>query len=230
MDKVLIGVPTYDGKSYCQDDFFKNLRKIDYPSDILFVDNSSTIDNCQKIIKEGFQCIYNRPIPGETIKNLAQSHNILREMVLRKDYDWLLHIESDILDIPRDIVYTLLSHGKYLVSGWYDIDEGTFRQPGILIADDDETGYVKTMKIGKQDAIFAGTGLKICFNAGLGCTLIHRSVLRDIPFRFEPNKAVMPDYWFAQDCYTKNIEFHVDTNIYLRHENKDWGLYKVDYK
>ena len=50
--KILIAVPTYEGKNYCLDEFLENIKNFDYPKnrlEIFIADNSKTNANAKYI-------------------------------------------------------------------------------------------------------------------------------------------------------------------------------------
>ncbi|MFQ5786398.1 MAG: hypothetical protein ACE5H1_00290 [Thermodesulfobacteriota bacterium] len=66
-------------------------------------------------------------------------------------------------------------------------------------------------------------------STGVGCLLIHRSVLRDIRFRYVKGRLSCDDMFFAIDCRAHNppIDIYLDTRIILKHHYKEWkGRYK----
>jgi len=55
----------------------------------------------------------------------------------------------------------------------------------------------------------------------LGCTLIRKSVLKEVPFRWSPEETVNCDQFFFEDCKAKNIEVW-SLPIVVRHEHRMW--------
>ena len=53
--KILIGVPTYEGKNYCLSQFLDNIKNFSYPKDrieIFFADNSKDNTNALMLNKK----------------------------------------------------------------------------------------------------------------------------------------------------------------------------------
>ena len=62
LPKILIGVPTYDGKNYCLPQFLENISKFTYPKERLAIyvaDNSIDNKNALMINKKYSKYIYN---------------------------------------------------------------------------------------------------------------------------------------------------------------------------
>ena len=58
----------------------------------------------------------------------------------------------------------------------------------------------------------------------MGCTLIHRSVLSEIEFRFDESlPQAHYDAFFAHDCISKNIPMVYDPSIVLEHCHDEKG-------
>lgn len=229
--KVLVGCITADAKAYCQDRFLEQLKLLTYENkEIYFVDNSVTDDNYKKILKAGFNCTW-LPRKNKGVREImAESHDVLRQHVLRNGYDFLFHFETDIfLNGHFNIIELLLCHRQRVVSGIYDMGEGSTRQLCVLLVDN-LAKHIMPYPLQKSDAVWVDGNLKRVFNAGIGACLIHKSVLEQVKFRIEPNQPSHPDMYFARDIYNLGIEFYADTSLYLYHENQDWGVYKLDYE
>jgi hypothetical protein len=67
---------------------------------------------------------------------------------------------------------------------------------------------------------FVDGDVKKVFSCGLGCVLIHRSVLKEVVFRYEEGSPVHPDSFFYADLDAKKIPVYVDTSIYCKHDNQ----------
>jgi hypothetical protein len=73
-----------------------------------------------------------------------------------------------------------------------------------------------------QEALFFDGKVKQVWHAGIGCILIHRSILENIEFKYEEGLDYHPDTLFAFDCHDWNYPIFVDTGIYCEHLNKSW--------
>lgn len=226
LPKILIGAPTADVKSYCADDWYENVKQFIYPEfDIFLADNSLGNENIDFWTKKGVEIkSANNRKQDSVIKRLTDSHNLVREKAIKEDYDYLLHLEVDVFP-PPEILICLLSHKLPLVSVSYDIYDGEDREPLVMRIDNSYDGEDGAIVKGQYSQTWFDGNLKQAWSNGVGCCLIHRSVLEQIPFRYVPNNNAFPDSWFSFDCAAKNIPHYVDTSMYALHRNMDWRKY-----
>jgi hypothetical protein len=164
------------------------------------------------------------------IEKMCISHNDCRKYAIYNNYDYLLHLESDIFP-EKDVIQNLIFHKKSVVGAIYYRDEGMFRKPMLQMSFEMMNGHVKALNFdSKDDITFINGSLKKIAHIGLGCILIKRKVLEKIPFRFENGVPMHPDSFFAEDCFKNGISIYADTSIICRHENQAWGIYGIDYK
>ena len=155
---------------------------------------------------------------------LAKSHNQIREFFLNNNYDYLFHIESDVIP-PHDVIERLLFHKKAVTCGTYFHGLG----PSSWVLSFEKERRFKYVHIpSKTDHrgsdIFKCNGrLREVYNPGLGCALIHKSVLKKIPFRFVPGMALPPDGLFFDDLIRNMIRVWQDTSILCDHYNTNWA-------
>jgi GT2 family glycosyltransferase len=200
--KVLVGCPTSFHKDYCLKQYIQGLNKLTYPrKDILLIENSQN--------NEYLNLIENFEIPVEkgpwfkgAIQRIITSRNILRKKVLDEGYDFFLSLEQDVIP-PKDIIERMLRHAKHVVSGIYFLDEKL---------------TAKAFPLTKEQ-LWDDPGLYEIGSAGLGCVLIHRSILESIEFRSE-NKE-FDDRFFYKDCKEKEIPIFCDTSIKCKHLTKE---------
>jgi hypothetical protein len=219
--KVLVGTPTSDKKAYCQDDFISNIKSFSYPHKSLIVDNSADRKNHKEIIKEGINSIHIKPNNKPVHAVLAESHEEIRKYALRNNFDYLLHLESDVFP-PSDIIQRLLIHNLPIVSAMYMIDFG--KESHLMAQEMEGLGEIRETRNLKngQDLLFINSGLKQIFHCGLGCVLISREVLEKIEFRWEKGATIHPDGFFAFDTDQLGYNKFIDTSILCRHENSEW--------
>jgi len=177
----------------------------------------------------GINCEYIRPKDKGILQLLAESHDACRQQACRIGADYMLHLESDNFPESKQVIERLMMHDKKVVSSYYSIGFGSKRQVGIILRTETSTNKIDR-KIGDEALVYINGELRSCFNAGLGCTLIHKSVFKKIRFRWMPNVDVFPDLLFAQDLWDNGIKFHVDTSLICEHRNIEWGLYNINYK
>ena len=135
---------------------------------------------------------------------LAKSHDNCRTMALKGDYDYLLHLESDVFP-PVNVIERLLDARKKVVGAMYHIELG--EKSTLMIQHLEEFGEAKreTYNLGETDLDFVDGSVKKIFSCGLGCVLIHKSVLKEVPFRYEEGAPVHPDSFFFADLDMKDI-------------------------
>ena len=196
--KILIGCPTCNLYEYCLDEYLDRARNLSYSNyDLLIVDNSKD-ENYHKKIKEAIKDEYVEP----AIKRIVSSRNKLRKYALENNYDYFLSLEQDVIP-PKDIIERMLRHAKHVVSGIYFLDEKL---------------TAKAFPLTKEQ-LWDDPGLYEIGSAGLGCVLIHRSILESIEFRSE-NKE-FDDRFFYKDCKEKEIPIFCDTSIKCKHLTKE---------
>lgn len=230
LPKILIAAPQSDKKNYCFIDWVLNVNRFNYPKEnitILLVDNSNTKDNVDYIKKFGIECIYYDRKDKGIIETLADCHQICLDYAIEHNFDYLLHLETDIFP-KHDILVNLLAHKKPIVCGLYNIFDGAYREPMLRLIEPKNMGYVKAYGIRRMEYILNGDLLKV-FSGALGCTLIRKDIFNKIKFRHEKGKNQHPDTWFAQDMYAKKIPIYVDTKSFCRHFNTSWGTYELNY-
>lgn len=246
--KVLISCPTAKVKNYCFEEWLENVWSFTYPNyDVVMFDNTpdngENAKHLNRIFKNkyGFNkdkkfrvinsLITHKKKPNlQIIERMALSHNDCRLETLVGDYDYLLHLESDVFP-PKDVIEKLMFHKKKFISAMYYTDEGIYRRPMIQVHLELAPEYGSSYWITRKDEIkyVNGETYQIAL-AGLGCSLIHYSLLKKIEFRFEKGIDKHPDTFFAEDCEKLNVPIFIDTSIICEHKNKSWGVYGIDYK
>jgi hypothetical protein len=121
MKQILIAVPTYEGKRYCQREFFEALANIDVPEGYeveLFVlvncgdmQTDKYIFEVEALLKEiGMSALIAHvdfPYPFTAQTRITFFHNIVRSYVLRWKPDFVFFVESDVI-IPPDALGKLV--------------------------------------------------------------------------------------------------------------------------
>jgi hypothetical protein len=246
--KVLISCPTAKAKDYCFKEWLENVWSFTYPNyDVVLFDN--TVDEgaytkyMNKYHRENYGYDKTKTFKAinsvvlkkkkkntEIIERMTLSHNDCRLETLVGDYDYLLHLESDVFP-PKDVIEKLLFHKKKFINGLYYTDEGSYRRPLIQTHLELAPNYGHSYWCTYKDEIkyVNGKTYKLAL-AGLGCALIHHSLLKRIEFRFEKGIDKHPDTFFAEDCEKLKVPIYIDTSIICEHKNKSWGVYGIDYK
>jgi len=231
LPKILVGCPTFEGKNYCFKEWIENIREFTYSNfEIFLADNSDTVEN-SKMYQEkyGVNCkwITNQSNKGSHTKRITDGHNAVRKYFLDNDFDFLLHLESDIFP-PKDIINRLLAHNKQVVGATYYLYDDDERQLMVRILDND---YVKETALIHGDNIEEELNgeLHSVWSVGLGCTLIHKSVVEKVKFRNEISHRyktlLFCDTTWAKDVRDKGIFVYWDSSVCCKHLNKGWIEY-----
>jgi hypothetical protein len=214
MVKLLIGCPTSEHKSYCLDRYAESLKSFS-DCDVLLVDNSKGKDYFNKIKGMNIPVIKGPWFEGARDRIIA-SRNILRGKVLDEDYDYLFSLEQDVIANKDDLI-KLLSHGKKIVSGvvYNNLPfkdkikkiamlfvEHPLDHTGLTYLDPDKVDFCRIK------------------GSGLGCILIHRSVLKNIEFRYKGD--AFDDMMFSKDCNDLGFQMYADTAVRPLHLHGSW--------
>lgn len=221
--KILVGIPTNEVKNYCVDDLISRVKTYSYkPYDIMVVDNSKERTNQKFFAKNGIHCEWVNPKNKSNQKYIAESLEVLRMAALRGGYSHLAINESDIFP-PQDVWEKLVMHQKPVVSASYFIGQG--EKSHLMIQESAGELFMETFNIEAPFDILKADGrLNQVYACGIGCILIHRSVLELITFRHIDNMSPHPDSYFALDLYAQQIPQYVDTSILCEHRNQDWDM------
>ena len=221
--KILIGTPMNEVKNYCFDDFISRVSNLTYDNyDVLIADNSGSRKNMKRIMKAGINCIHIKPKLKANQAYITESHEALRLEALRGGYDFLLHLESDIIP-PHDIIERLLIHQKQVTAATYFINEG--HNSHLMIQEIEKSGDTvrHTVNIDSGFDILEVDGkLKKVYAEGLGCMLIHKTVLEKVKFRWENGADAHADSFFAADLNHLKIPIYLDSSLILEHRNSSW--------
>lgn len=223
--KVLICCPTSDKKSYCDDRYFEQLSKINYPNcDVFICDNSEGMYYFYKLKTLGFDCFHidckNKP----SSQVLAESHERCRIHAVDGGYDYMLHLESDVFVPCDDIIQRLLIHRFPVVSAIYPTRHGDKRWFLLQQLQDKELVNCVTNLDNGDDILFIDGTLKRIFSNGIGCSLIRRDVFTKIQFTHSNDADFHPDTFFYCELYKQGFKNYVDTSLICQHDNQMWSV------
>lgn len=222
MKKVLIGCPTANVKDYCFDDWINKVRCLTYDNkEIFVVDNSESRDYYDYLKNKYPDINFARVVPTQYSsfkKALAKSHDLIREYAIKNKFDFLFHLESDVFP-PIDVIERLLESKKKIIGGLYHIELGGESKLMVQELESFGNAHRETYNLNESDLNFVDGKVKKVFSCGLGCVLIHKSILKDIQFRYEEGSPVHPDSFYFADVDQKGHKVYVDTSILCEHEN-----------
>jgi hypothetical protein len=230
--RILLISPISEYKSYILPRWLSYVKSLyrsyntgDVSLDVLLCDNSQNKAFHKQIERKyGVDVIHVDPMFKNSRKFICESRNRLREHFLSKSYNAAISLECDIFP-HANFLTELITHKKKLVAFPYFIGEGALSQPMIQMIDQDKTPPHEIRNISTEELfLYAGKTIKV-FNPGLGCTLIHRSILEQIEFRVDDDILMHDDSFFAEDCYLEGIPFYCDTSMVCRHLNKPWNYF-----
>ena len=227
MPRVLICCPQHESKNYVWDKWISNVNNFTYPKDrleVFIADNSKTNKNCEFLKKQGIKSVHNKSNKKGILQIINDSHESCRNYAIENDFDFILHLESDIIP-PIDVIERLLNNNKKVCSAMYDIHYGKERRPMIQldeVYDKSVSEYRNPEFLTVDEPLFINGKVNQVYHAGLGCVLIHKSVFANIPFRVVDGVDMHTDTWFANDCYMSSINIYADTTIQCEHYNSTW--------
>jgi hypothetical protein len=220
MPKVLVGCPTSDLKDYALELYAEGVKALDYPNfDVLIVDNSKTDDYFKKIKKLGLPVVKG-PYNESARQRIIDSRNIIRQKVLDEGYDYFLSLEQDVVP-PKDVIQRLLNHDKKIVTGVY-FSYQTNNDVTLLVpllwkkVKGEEVRFMLEKEVLEPKLMEVGA-------CGLGCILIHRSVLEKVKFRYDKEDKGFDDMWFCKDASDAGFKIFADTSVKCKHLIKGWS-------
>ena len=213
------------------DDYFKELQTL-------------TVDDTPiKVIR--FPWDYSNHI----VQHLAYAREKIREHFLANDYEYLMSLDDDIF-LPTWGIERLLSYNKDCVGFYVHIylDEKDkapciFKSGDIIMGKglenysfaeiDAYRDFIERMEEGlltEHEKLFIPFMVKDKhfprlfkpYSVNLGCLLIKRSVLEQVPFRTHPTFIFGEDLWWFNEANDKRIEFWCDSKIRCEHRNTEW--------
>jgi len=230
--KILLAAPTSIHKEYIFLTWYLYAKNLTYKNyDIFIVDNSIDDKYHQELKDLGIDVAYVNPSGKDSRVYITESQNLIRKKFLENDYDYLFSLEVDIFP-PRNVIEKLLSDKKEIVSVPYFIwlaEESYLYYEQFTVDNMTIKSFVPSLQKAFQD--YNGKLLQSAAN-GIGCSLIHRSIIEQLPFRYDLNRKGHSDTYFYEDLlYKLKIMNYIDTSMIVCHHNSDWGLnFDLKYK
>ncbi|VVB50478.1 Glycosyl transferase family 2 [uncultured archaeon] len=152
---ILLSVLTYEGKKYCQKDFFERLFALEAPEgyrvDPLIVVNTDNMiihgeyyrEICEYLKENHFPAIVSQtdlPYPYGNQTRLTYFYNVIRGVRNVARYDYVFNVESDVLLEPwhlKALVEVMEDHPEAgMVGGvteYEDVESGTGDNHGVMV-------------------------------------------------------------------------------------------------
>ena len=215
--KILIGCPTAEEKAYCLDEYIQGLRDLTWKNaEFIIVDNSPTQEYAERMRAKGLRVINDVRL-DDVKERIAHSRKMIRDLLLKGDYDYFLSLEQDVIP-PPDLIERMLSAQVSVITGVYftayKIDNQIKMRPLVWKAHSDSA----QMTFMNEEVRAAKGKIKNVVPvraSGLGVMLIHRNVLEKIPFRAVPES--FDDMPFCQDLAKAGIQLYADLTIVCKH-------------
>lgn len=243
--KVLVAAPTSEKKDYCFKDWHKMVMDFDYHDYHLYmVDNSEDMDYVKYLRSLGIDADHVKR-EGSPAEYICNSQNRIRSKVLSGGYDYLFMLESDVFVDPW-VLDHLVAYQLPMINITYLLYSGEKTTPCIQIAQHLGSGYNTKVVDGCVGShLFTGECKNIreyklsydihaCFT-GIGCSLIHYSILEKIAFRVDrkhdrkTGKMTFSDTFFHYDVNRAGFPNYLETSIIAKHKNNHThGLARQD--
>jgi len=226
--KVLLACPQSDVKSYCFEAWLENISRFTYPNFAVFLaDNSENNKFSKKIGELGISVEWIKPYGKSVMQRIAESHELCRQYALHYNFDYLFHLESDVFP-PPTIIEDLITARKSVIGGLYHLGSAVSGELMVQIVEEtDDENFTMTRNLRWELPSWLDGSIKKAYHIGLGCILIHNSVLPHFVFRYMKGKNFHPDSFFAMDLYRKGIDIFVDTSIICKHDNRPHKIEEV---
>lgn len=233
--KILVAAPVYDRMRYCWKEFLEAVKKIEYPHEILIVDNSRADDFFEELKKEsGIIAKKCKTDEEENMKRLVDSRNLILEYAKYEDYDYVLMMDSDVIP-PVEIIPELLKHEKEIVSGMYynyfNVSGESRLEPVAWKSISEEEFRLLREKMNLPDSMKAedlrrhltneeadSNNLLEVLYPSAGCMLLSRAVFEKVRYGLiKTDVRTSDDIFFINEARKAGFKVYVDTKIKCRH-------------
>jgi len=175
--RILVGTPVHECKDYAMERWLRSVSKLNYPYDLLLVDNSDNLEYIDKLRKyckkygvSNYKLVHIDVGRNAILdERLASSREVIRKEVLDKGYDGWFSLECDIIT-PPDALSKLVN----------------------LIDDYWVVSHVYPSRADSHQ-----------INEQLGVTLVKRPVLEKYTFinGYGFVNPLLPDCWYGNDVW-----------------------------
>lgn len=236
--KVLIVSPTASEKDYCLKEWARMVKSFTYPAyDVLMIDNSVDVRHIKRLLHEGIEA-YHYPRGEKPPQQwLCDCQNILRQEFIKRGYDYMFMLESDVF-LPEDIIEYMLAfkHPVHNIPYFVSLSKYNGRpslcmqvsyvdndaRSSSIVPSPDLSPYLWDGEIteSKQYKVAPNTYVT---HTGIGCTLINRSVVEMIPFRVDLESdrkrgtMTFSDTFFHLDLNKKGVPNYINRQFIAQH-------------
>ena len=182
------------------------------------------------------------------VQMLAHAREKARQYFLKRDYDFMMNLDDDVF-LPKNGIQKLAGANKDCVGFYVHVYYKPTRRPCLLKSGDIDMSkgldFYKFSEINEYKKFvrkFKANNLTLqeknlstfiikdiwrpnlfkTYGVGIGCLLIRKNVLEEVPFRTHDSFINGEDLWFFAEANEKHFEFFCDTDVRCRHENTEW--------
>jgi len=190
-----------------------------------------------------------KPDDEHSLRMIARVREGIRQYFLKSDYDYLFWIDTDIF-IPTNGIEKLLSYNKDNVGFYVHIFPEGKQVPCLLKSGDivmgkgmeffsfDEinaykefVGDLRANRLSEEQKKLVPFIIKDTKNpqliniygVNMGCLLVNRRVVEEVPIRTHPTFLMGEDIWYFAEANDKHFEFWCDTDVRAEHRNQTWA-------
>ena len=230
--RILLVSPISEYKDYVLHTwipYIKSLQK-SYNSgivslDIMLCDNSQNAAYHKQLARKfKVPIMHVNPNFKNSRQFICESRNRLRDYFLRGEWNYMLDLECDIFAHPNFLT-ELIGHKKKIVSFPYMIGAASQTTPMLNMVDTSHDSPCDSRNVSMEEMFLMAGKVVPVFNPGLGCTLIHRSIIENFQFRWDEEIMFHDDSFFAEDIYKAGIDWYCDFTHFLRHLNEPWNYF-----
>jgi len=175
------------------------------------------------ILKEGYTYLHRWK--KKAMDRLVSARNAIREYAIKKNYDYLLFIDADIIAPPNTLT-KLISDKKDIITAL------------CIILNQPNGNPIPSAKIYKDGLYYAFPADKIDGDLyevdliGFGCVLISKKILKRFKIVCERDESgklyKSEDCCFSEDLKKANIPIYFDTSIKTIHKVSGHGHWNFD--
>ena len=201
--KILIAVPTYET---IYPDTFKAIYDLDKGS-----------HECEFEFVRGYDC--------------ATARNRIAQLALKKNYDYVLMIDNDVI-LPKDALLNMLEHHVDVCLGYYahrDVNKEYDGRTSICkLGEFNYTWQFSGQEL--EDLKADGKTLVEIHGGGMGCALINTDIFRRLAYpwyrwiTYNDGGSLSEDLFFCEICGQAGIPIHTDVRVGCGHilRNAQW--------